>query len=145
MVAHVDDLLVLGNVENLLGLKRKLQEKFEVDGEILGPHRDGVTEVAFLRRTIRWTRGGLEWEGDPKHVAGLVKEAGLEGARGAETPGVRQDEAEEAEELPAKEAALYRRGCARVNYIAQDRADLSFASKELSRTMSRPVRAMSSD
>ena len=69
-----------------------------------------------------------------------MKEAGLEGAKGAETPGVRQDEAEEAEELPAKEAALYRRGCARVNYIAQDRADLSFASKELSRTMSRPVK-----
>ena len=63
----------------------------------------------------------------------------MEGAKGVETPGVKSDDTGDDRELPPAEAAAYRRGTARMNYIAQDRADLSYASKELSRTMSKPV------
>lgn len=35
-------------------------------------------------------------------------------------------------------ATFYRRGVAKINYLAQDRGDLTFASKELSRCMSSP-------
>ena len=140
IVAHVDDFLVLGNVDNLMKLKKKLQERFEVDGEVLGPVGAETQEVKFLGRTIRWTRGGLEWEGDPKHVEGLIQDEDMRGAKGVETPGVKHEETYETEELSPPEAAAYRRGCARVNYIAQDRADLAYASKELSRTMSKPMR-----
>ena len=81
----------------------------------------------------------MEWEGDAKHVAGMLKEADMECAKGVETPGVKSDDAGDDRDLPPAEAAAYRRGTARINYIAQDRADLSYASKELSRTMSKPV------
>ena len=86
LVAHVDDFLVLGTVPNLLALKQSLQKSFEVDGEILGPDSGQVSEVKFLGRVIRWTSSGLEWEGDSKHVAGMLKEADMEGAKGVETP-----------------------------------------------------------
>ena len=41
--------------------------------------------------------------------------------------------------LVGEEATLYRRGVAIVNFLAQDRGDLSYASKELSRRMSSPM------
>ena len=40
--------------------------------------------------------------------------------------------------LPPKEASLYRAIIARVNFLAADRAELQFASKECSRRMSNP-------
>ena len=41
-------------------------------------------------------------------------------------------------ELPPKEATLFRRAAARVNYVALDRPDLSFASRVASSHMSCP-------
>ena len=40
--------------------------------------------------------------------------------------------------MEASEAARFRRGAAKANYLAQDRADLAYASKEVSRHMARP-------
>ena len=42
------------------------------------------------------------------------------------------------ESLPPKEASLYRAIVARINFLAADRAELQFASKECSRRMSNP-------
>ena len=41
-------------------------------------------------------------------------------------------------ELPPKEASLFRRAAARVNYVALDRPDLSFASRIAASKMSTP-------
>ena len=46
---------------------------------------------------------------------------------------------EELEELSKEEAALYRAMTARANYLSQDRSDIQFAVKELSRAMSSPT------
>ena len=46
--------------------------------------------------------------------------------------------AEEERFMGDKEATLYRRGAAKVNYLSLDRHDLGYASKELSRSMARP-------
>ena len=43
------------------------------------------------------------------------------------------------EELEAKQATKFRRGAAMLNYMSQDRPDLSFASKEISRGMAKPT------
>ena len=40
----------------------------------------------------------------------------------------------------AKEATLFRRAAAKANYIAPDRLDIAFASKDLSRSMANPSR-----
>ena len=45
------------------------------------------------------------------------------------------------EPLGAEAASLYRAGAARANYLALDRADLTFAAKELCRRMSSPTTA----
>ena len=55
------------------------------------------------------------------------------------TPGVKTEAPEEeAEDMEPRLATLYRRGAAKANYMSQDRPDISFASKELSRSMARP-------
>ena len=57
------------------------------------------------------------------------------------TPDEKQDAAGtqgDDEPLSSVEATLYRRGAARINYMSQDRSDLSFAGKEISRGMAKP-------
>ena len=55
------------------------------------------------------------------------------------SPGVKDERSGEAEvPLAGPAARLYRRTVARLNYLAQDRADLAFATKEVARTMSAP-------
>ena len=55
------------------------------------------------------------------------------------SPGVKDERSEEAEvPLTGPAARLHRRTVARLNYLAQDRADLAFATKEVARTMSAP-------
>jgi len=46
---------------------------------------------------------------------------------------------EQEKELDKREATVYRRAAARLIYMSLDRADLSYASKEASRGMSRPT------
>ena len=55
------------------------------------------------------------------------------------SPGVKDERSEKAEVALAGPAArVYRRTVARLNYLAQDRADLAFATQEVARTMSAP-------
>ena len=58
------------------------------------------------------------------------------------TPGIRPSEAKEEDddedELEASEASKYRESVARANYIARNRTDIAFATKKLSRGMSKP-------
>ena len=94
----------------------------------------------------------------------LLEEGGLDLANGALTPGVSQRSSlgtaktvhEETspgtaktvhegavdgdeEPLSSQEQKEYRRGAAMLNYVAQDRPDLPFAAKEVSRWMSAPT------
>ena len=46
--------------------------------------------------------------------------------------------AEVQEERYPEDATRYRRAAARITYMAQDRADLAFAAKELAKNMARP-------
>ena len=60
-------------------------------------------------------------------------------SNGVEIP--RTKEEKEASDIPMRpdEAAKFRRGAAKLNALAQDLADLSYASKEVSRHMARPL------
>ena len=107
-----------------------------------GPHE---TKGVFLGRTIEWHKKGISWEGDGKHVRKLVEEWGLEQCNGVMTPGIRPNKAQGEvskgveEPVSKQEEKEYRRGSAMLNYIAQDRPDMPFASKEVSRWMSAPT------
>ena len=122
-----------------MSLREDLKKEYEVNGNLMGPGVEEVQEDNFLGRTIRWTGAGLEWECDQKVVKGLLEEAGLGDCNGMETPGMKVDEpVEERALMEPREATLYRRGAAKANYLAQDRVDIGYASKELSRNMANP-------
>ena len=145
-VVHVDDFLLSGEAPELAWLEKELKKVFTIKVEDLGGGPWCSREVRFLNRIIRWTEGGLEIEGDPKHVELLEKEWGLESAKECSTPGVKAPkelahegvEMSHRREMSSSEATKFRRGVARVVYMAQDRLDLGFASKELAKCMAKP-------
>ena len=85
------------------------------------------------------TKSGLEWEADRKQVDSLLSEYGLEsGGNGVDTPGVKSDAESSEEPMSKADASRFRRAAAKINYLAQDRLDIAYASKELSRHMASP-------
>ena len=150
IVAHVDDFLVLGRRSDLISLRDGLaDEEHEGTGAILGHDECDVLELQFLGRTIRLTDEGLEWSGDDKHpkayLQKLVAESGPEGAEKlsdmgmVRTPGVKRDESSEVRVPLAKGQAKAYRGMAVLgNYMGQDRPDISFCAKEITKSMSSP-------
>ena len=138
VVAHVDDFLVSGPVAELKSFRGVLQREYEVDGDILGLE---VKHGKFLGRVLTWQPWGVDWEADPKLVNGLLAEFGLEGSKGVDTPGVKEERLaadDERTPMTSAEAALYRRGAAKLNYLAQDRLDVCFAAKDISSRMASP-------
>ena len=146
VVTHVDDFLCSGSKSDLKWLHDSLSQEFELKAEMMGPGPDEVKEATFLGRTIRLTSEGYELESDRKHAQTLIDEWGMQSSRPVTSPGCAAEKADvrikEEEEMPLdpKEATTYRRAAARMNYMALDRADMAFASKEASRGMARPTR-----
>jgi hypothetical protein len=145
VVTHVDDFLCSGQKHELLWFKEMLSVQFEMKAEILGGRSDESKEINFLGRTIRQTADGIEMEGDPKHVKILLDEWDMSSSKTVSSPGADIEKAnirekqDEERGLEDKEATIYRRAAARLNYMSLDRADLSYASKECSRGMAKPT------
>ena len=141
VVAHVDDFLVCGSRKELITLRTEIKDCYDCDGDILGDDSDDQSEITFLGRRLVWTSDGIEWLGDCKLVQGFLERAGFDEARpgaSVETPGVKHDKDPEALLMDDAASTRHRGLVALLNYIAQDRADLSFAAKELSQSMARP-------
>ena len=72
----------------------------------------------------------------------IIKRLGLgsSGAKSVTSPGQKRTNEEDGdeEELTSAEATKYRALTARAMFLAQDRTDIGFAVKELSRRMSKP-------
>ncbi|CAK9021690.1 Retrovirus-related Pol polyprotein from transposon TNT 1-94 [Includes: Protease [Durusdinium trenchii] len=49
-------------------------------------HGGEVQEGTHLHRVIKWNKDGFTWQADPKYAKQLVKDMGLEGTKGVETP-----------------------------------------------------------
>ena len=84
----------------------------------MGLGADEAREGKFLGRLVRYTVGGLEWEADPKQVAALIAEFGLESGNCVDTPGVKSDMAEGVTPMSKGEASRFRRGAANINYLS---------------------------
>ena len=143
VLAHVDDFLCTGELSHLQWILRELSKEFEMTHEVLGPGHGEKREVKFLGRLIQWKQTGLAYQGDPSHARILLDEWQMDQSRPVGTPGIAEEKHDKIPELEAKKlspeaAKTYRRAAARLNYMAQDRADLSFAAKEASRGMSSP-------
>ena len=97
--------------------------------------------MRILNRIVCWTEDGLEYEGDQRHVEICMRELGLEKeSRELVTPCDKTcGRLEEDEEyLDAKGSTKYRGLTARLNYLGQDRTDIQYAVKELSKCMANP-------
>ena len=89
-----------------------------------------------------WDRGSpeaIEIEADPRHAEIMVHQAGLDNPSSKEvvTPGVKGT-ADEGTALEGARATLFRSMAMRASYLAEDRPEIRFASKEAARWMSTP-------
>ena len=139
VVVHVDDFLCTGRSGDLEWFEQKLKEEYDVSATRVGP--DHHKEVKYLNRTLRWTDDGIEVEGDRKHADMLIKEWGMKDCKTLETP-IGKEVAEKLGEGVAVDegsARRARRAIARINYMSQDRPDLSVAARLLSQRMAKPT------
>ena len=91
---------------------------------------------------MRWTSQGLELEADPRHAELVVQQLELQGSKSLSTPGVDgadEDDTEEDRPLSDADASKFRGVIARINYLAADRPDLQYATKEVCREMASPT------
>ena len=77
MIAHIDDLFLVGCLTNVQHVHRGFGGAFEMKCTNAGP-KTGKSEVEYLERRIVFTENGLEFQGDPRHAGILLKETGME-------------------------------------------------------------------
>ena len=118
-------------------VQEKQENSFEVKSQVVG-HGSSAT---YLGRRISWDEDGINIEGEDKYIQKMLKEWRLERCTSLSTPGCDENKRQEGgnEALDDKSATMFRRLAAMLNYMAQDRPDLSFASKEVSRCMAKPT------
>jgi len=146
-VVHGDDFTSLAVEDNLKWLSNQFKSKFEIkDKGILGPDPNDAKEVRLLNRVVAWERDGIRLEADQRHAEILVRQLGLEEAKGLELPGTKDSSEEDGDEnshqpVDARQATLYRACAARCNFLSLDRPDIQFPAKEVSRGMANPTPA----
>ena len=143
---HGDDFAAPGrrraNADFEVGLKKHLIVKNQ---GTLGPRPElgDTQELIHLNRIVGWCSDGverIELEPDPRHV-----EAGLKmDSKGVTAPGARATATEVGSPPPSdmlddESKSPFRSMVMRGAYLAQDRADIQFACKELVRRMSAPT------
>ena len=123
--------------------KEERKKVYELKSIILGPEDHHVKELRILNRVVAWKSDGIHYEGDQRHVEIGLEELGLmEGSRSVSTPGEKEKVTEEGERVLNREESNACRGLvARLNYLAQDRSDITYSAKELSREMAKPTKA----
>ena len=112
----------------------------------MGPDSNDAKEVRLLNRVVAWERDGIRLEADQRHAEILVRQLGLEEAKGLELPGTKDSSEEDGDEnshqpVDARQATLYRACAARCNFLSLDRPDIQFPAKEVSRGMANPTPA----
>lgn len=139
VMTHVDDFLLTGNVKHAEWFEAELKKEYDITVTTLGENFE--KKGKYLNREITWTKEGIQIEGDQKHVQILLDESGMTECKGIATP-VAKDEGDSVlhhdQVLNAKSATQFRRAAARINYMSQDRPDISTASRLLSQGMKEP-------
>ena len=160
MTVHGDDFLIVASDDSLQWLKYHMEKKYQLKYNSIGPDEENDKELRILNRIIRWGTNGIEYEADPRHAEIVVETMGVQGLRQVSTPGVTevrkaagaQTSAEvdtqmcgdtwvtgDSKLLCHKDATIFRSVVARINFLAQDRGDIQFASKCASSGMANPT------
>ena len=146
LVVHGDDFTYLGPERELLRMKEKMAEWYEIKFRgIMGDGVEDIKEIVILGRHLRWLaeEDGFVYEADPKHRRILMKDFGLtETSNSVVSPAEKLDIETEEEKvfLGKKEATKFRGQAARASFfLGLDRADIQFATKEVCRGMAIPT------
>ena len=141
VMVHGDDYMCEGSESALKKLRDQLSKAFEIKHSIMGLANHLQKEGKILNGIVSVDENGWYVEGDQRHGELIIKELGLEEAKGVTTPGVDEPLPDKEEELTDWRLLKYRSLSARGNYLAQDRCDIQYAVKELCRLMSKPTEA----
>ncbi len=91
--------------------------------------------MTILNRLVTVASGGLEYEADQRHAEILMKDMGInEGSKGVTMPGCNGQGGPEAK--GDRSESRFGSVAARGNYLGQDRMDMQYAAKGISRFMS---------
>eukprot|EP00434_Breviolum_minutum_P042976 symbB.v1.2.038276.t1/scaffold5896.1/size48089/1 len=134
VVVHGDDFLALGDRTGLDELDALLRRSYELKRlGTLGDEEGDDKEVHFLNRLIRvgthHNQPAVFLEPDRRHVDLLIRNLGLEQAKGVDTPDVKksvdQQMLESRSPILGKELSVkYRSSVMRAAYLSQDRPDI---------------------
>ena len=143
VLVHGDDFVAVGYRTEIEKFKLQLSKRFTVKTKIVGSGAgDGeVQEARVLNRIVRCSSTGWEYEPDQRHAELIVQAMRLTEAKAVRTPGEEEPnwKMEDNERmLSASEASQYRAVAARANYLALDRLDIQYATKECCRGMAQP-------
>ena len=122
-------------------LKGQLKKRFEIKTKLVGMGSGEVREDRILNRVIRVTNQAWELEADQRHADIIIEQLNLKDAKGVSSPcedEQRWEDDENRKLLDEVEGRKYRELAARANYLAQDRMDIQYATKEVCRGMCNP-------
>ena len=137
-----DDFTSCGPKASLDWFIAEMKQRYELSELCrLGPGPADDKEGKILNRIIRWTTEGLEYEADPRQVEKLIRDLKLEGCNTLGTPGTKPttDQISGDRELDQSRCKPFRAVAARANYLAADRPECQYASKEICRWMATPT------
>ena len=159
-LVHGDDFLAVGTRSELSVIEALLTGNYECKVQYTGLEEGMERSVRILGQHVTYTDDGLSYEADPVHAEISIQALGLDGARSVATPcsaesasgetggAVRarrllEDEVCRADgvedpELDDERRVIYVSITARLNYLSQDRPDIQYAVKELTRRSSSP-------
>ena len=143
LTVHGDDFTVTGPTTSLKWLQKKMEAKYEIKTDMLGPETGMSKEVQILNRTLSWKGSGITYEADQRHAEIVIEQMNMKKGSAVSTPAVAEasDEVERrlrSPELTGESATKYSGLAARINYLSLDRSDLQYAAKTVSRYMSQP-------
>ena len=122
--------------------KNRISAKYEIKHNFLGGNPQHEKSIRVLNRVLSWTPEGIQYEADQRHADIVVEQLGLGNAKGVSTPGSKDDVGKALHDpglpLQAQDAIEYRALAARLNYLALDRPDLQYATKEIATHMASP-------
>ena len=73
-------------------MQSKLEAKYQVKTQLLGPGRQYNHQIEVLNRVVSWNgRKGIAYEAGPRHVELVVEQFGLQDAQIANTLGTREE------------------------------------------------------
>ena len=93
----------------------------------------------MLNRIVRCSEDGWSLEADPRHAELIIEQLGVGELRSAATPGIdgiAEVDRDDDVEITGSDATRFRGVAARCNYLAFDRPDIQFPTKEICRVQS---------